>query len=328
MSECQRILVTGANGFIGSALTKALLKQGFQVRMTGQVRPRDLEALGGEWYPFPDLTGAVDWGPALDGVHGVAHLAGLAHRISVDLQKEREQYNQINHLATQSLATSLLRHSSVERFLFISSVAVYGEPSCFPITVQTDPCPVNPYGQSKLEAELDIQRILAEGHPAWAILRPVLVYGPGNPGNMARLAKLLQRGIPVPVSALPNRRSFLFLGNLVDAISAYFKTQDPPTMKTWIVADEELVSTEALVRAMAEAMNISARILHVPDWLLRSTTFFGDVCCRIGVPAPWNSEVRGKLLGDFYVGIEPIKQELGWKPPFTMKEGFRLTFKR
>lgn len=130
----------------------------------------------------------------------------------------------------------------------------------------------------------------------------------------------------MPVGRLPNRRSFLFIDNLVSAIQAFLANPDPPTGRAWMVADNEVVSTEALVRAMAAAMNVPARVVRLPDWLLAATARVGDGCKRIGLPAPWNSEVKGKLLGDFYVDLEPIKQELGWRAPYTFEEGIRRTF--
>ena len=101
---------------------------------------------------------------------------------------------------------------------------------------------------------------------------------------------------------------------------------DPPTGRAWIVADEDVVSTETLVRTMAAAMNLRARVVHLPEWLLASTASAGDACKWIGLPAPWNSEVRGKLLGDFYVDVESIKQDLAWQPPYNLEEGIRRTF--
>ncbi len=329
MKPCQRILLTGANGFIGTALTKALLKEGVRVRMASRTRPADLEALsvrGAEWIALPDLSGPVDWAPAVEGMDAVVHLAGMAHRFESEVASDWGLYDRVNHLATRSLVSALQDHPSVTRFLFMSTVRVHGDTIDLPVRADSPIAPVTPYDQSKADAEAAVASVLGPTNISWAILRPVVVYGPGNRGNMARLEGLLRRGIPVPVGRLPNRRSFLFLGNLVSAIQAYLVTPNPPTGRAWIVADEEVVSTETLVRAMAAAMNLPARVVRLPDWLLAVTARSGDGCKWIGLPAPWNSEVRRKLLGDFYVDLESIRQDLAWQPPYSLKEGIRRTF--
>ena len=329
MKQCKRILITGASGFIGSALTGALLKAGPQVRMASRTRPEKLEALesqGAEWIPLPDLTGPVDWVAAMDGMDAVAHLAGMAHRFESGVASDWDLFDRVNHVATRSLVSALQDHSSVTRFLFMSTSRVHGDTLDFPLRSDSPLAPVTPYDQSKADAEAAVASSLGPTKIAWAILRPVVVYGPGNRGNMARLEGLLRRGIPVPVGRTPNCRSFLFLDNLVSAVQAYLMHPDPPTGRAWMVADEEVVSTEALVRAMAAAMGVSGRVAHLPEWVLELTAKAGDLGKRMGLPAPWNSEIKGKLLGDFWVDTEPIKQELGWRAPHRMEEGIRRTF--
>ena len=114
------------------------------------------------------------------------------------------------------------------------------------------------------------------------------VYGPGNRGNMARLESLLQRALPVPVGRIPNHLSFLFIGNLVSAIQTYLTVSHPLSGRAWIVADGESVSTESLVRAMARAMNVTPRVLRLPNRLLVSTALIGDFFRRLGLPAPFH----------------------------------------
>jgi nucleoside-diphosphate-sugar epimerase len=277
---------------------------------------------------LPDLAGPFDWAPALDGMEMVVHLAGIAHRFESDAVTDSGLYDRINHLATKSLASALQSHSNVKRFLFLSTVAVHGVRPNFPVRGDSPLGPMTPYGKSKADAEAAVTSILYHTKISWTILRPVVVYGPGNPGNMARLEGLLRSGIPIPVMSRPNCRSFLFIGNLVSAIQTYLTILNPPTGRIWMEADDEVVSTETLVRTMcmAGAMNIPARVVRLPDGLLTWTARAGDICRRLGLPAPWNSEVKGKLLGDFYVDLDSIKQELGWQPPYTLEEGIRRTF--
>ncbi len=326
MKHQQRVLVTGANGFIGLALTKALIKEGFHVRMASRTRPWNLDELRSEWAPLPDLSGPVEWGPALDGMDAVVHLAAMAHRFESEDSSDWDFFNRVNHLATRSLVSALQNHSSIKKFLFMSTVRVHGDNVDLPVRADSPLAPATPYDKSKADAEAAVAAILGATTIRWAIFRPVVVYGPGHRGNMARLEGLLRRGIPIPVGRHANRRSFLYIGNLISAIQAYLAAANPPTGRTWNVADDDVVSTETLVRSMAAAMGLPARVVPLPGWLLTATARVGDGCGRIGFPAPWNSDVKDKLLGDFYVDLDSIKQELGWQPPYTLAEGIRKTF--
>ena len=326
MKTVRRVLVTGANGFVGSALTRLLITEGYQVSMTGNARPESLVALGANWIPMPDLTEEVDWLPVLDGVEAVVHLAAIAHRRESNSDTEQALYDRVNHRATRSLAQAIGKCPHIKRFLFMSSVRVHGDPLAFPIREESPLAPVTPYDQSKVDAEMAIRECLPPESLRWGILRPAVIYGPGNRGNMAKLEGLLRKGIPVPLGLQPNRRSFLYLGNVISAIEAFLSHPAPPSGHTWVLADEEPSSTEALVIAMADAMGIRPKRLHLPQGLLSTTARLGDLVRAAGLPAPWNTEVRQKLLGDFWLDISAIKQDLGWRPPFSQEDGIRQTY--
>jgi nucleoside-diphosphate-sugar epimerase len=196
-----------------------------------------------------------------------------------------------------------------------------------PVRADSPYAPATPYDQSKIDAEQAIRDLLPVPGPlVWAVLRPVLVYGPGHRGNMARLEGLVRKGMPIPVASRPNQRSFLYLGNLVACLGAFLAAPDPPSGRAWIVADQETVSMEWMVRAMAQAMGVRPRLLHLPASLLSAAAMAGDLAARAGLRLPWNREVRRKLLGDFYVDIAPVKAELHWMPPFSTEQGIALTF--
>ena len=325
-AEPMLVLITGATGFIGRTLTRALLARGFRVRINGQERDPALEALGAQWCELPDLSGPVDWRPALAGVDGVVHLAGIAHRFESDAQGLWELYDQVNHQATRQLVEAIRDGGQVGRFLFTSTVRVHGDPKAMPVRADFPLVGATPYDKSKLDAEAAIRRCLAGTATAWAILRPVLVYGPGNRGNMAKLEGLIRRSLPVPVGFRPNRLSFLFVGNLVDAMVTYLAAAEPPSGRTWIVSDGPPASTEELVQGIAQAMARSPRVLRLPGWCLAGMARMGDFISALGVPCPWNTETRIKLLGDFFVDSDPIQADLSWTPPFTMAEGLRQTY--
>ena len=329
MIHSDHILVTGANGFIGSALTRELLSRGFRVRMTGQLRPSHLEKLGAVWFEMRDLNTGPDWQPALDGITGVVHLAGIAHRVNKDQASSPSEYDVVNHLATRSLAKAISQTPTIGRFLFASSVAVYGDAPTFPLIVapNIDLAPSTHYGMSKLNAERAIQEHLSESHCRWAILRPVLIYGPGNPGNMARLIQLVKLGMPLPVSRIPNRRSLLYIGNLLSAITAYLLCPSAPAGKTWLISDGEDLSTEGLIHEIGHAASIRTHTIKVPFPLLRSIGVTGTLLNRIGLPAPWDTITLNKLLGDFFVDATSIQRDLIWHPPYTPHEGISHTFK-
>lgn len=329
MNHQRYILVTGANGFIGSALTQALLDQGFRVRMTGQSRPQHLEELGADWFQMGDLEDKPDWRPALEGVQGVVHLAGMAHRIHENQTALSDTYNLVNHLATRSLAQAIAQTPSIEKLLFASSVAVYGDLPTFPLIVAPaiPLYPSTPYGLSKLDAERAIHEELAGSPCKWAIIRPVLVYGPGNPGNMARLVSLIRKGVPLPVTRLPNRRSMLYLGNLVSAVTTYLSNPSAPTGKTWLIADGEDWSTEHLIQEIGRAMGRKPHTVRLPSSILRSSAAVGSLMKHLGLPMPWTKDVLNKLLGDFFVDATSIQHDLNWHPPFTPVEGLVRTFR-
>ncbi len=208
-----------------------LHRRGFQVRATyrpGRSRtPRDTRS---EWVAVGDIGPDTDWSGALAGVDLVIHLAALAHQFGSQAETRESEFRRVNTLGTARLAEAALR-AGVSRLVMVSSIAAVGPFRGAPLT-EASPCtPDTPYGRSKLEAEQEIQRILASGPTDWCILRPPLVYGPGNPGNMARLLSLIDRRMPLPVGRIEARRSHLFVGNLVDVLVAL---SDP----SWRVAKD------------------------------------------------------------------------------------------
>jgi nucleoside-diphosphate-sugar epimerase len=223
-----RILVTGASGFVGSAVIAALAKDGHAVRAAVRRSTRDFpDSI--ELVQHGDLAEPVDWSPVLLGIDFVIHLAGIAHigpRVGATL------YDRVNHLATAQLAKAAAQ-ASIDRFVFMSSIRAQSGPAAdHALTERDPPAPTDAYGRSKLAAEQAIR----EAGLSFTILRPVLIYGAGVKGNLAMLARAAATPLPLPVKDFVNRRSLLGIDNLISALT--FMLSSPNTIgETYVVAD-------------------------------------------------------------------------------------------
>jgi len=284
------VLVTGAGGFVGSNLLPVLQKAGWTTRTAGR---RDVGALG------PD----TDWRRALAGADAVIHLAARVHVMRDTAADPATAFDRANHLATAALAAQA-RAAGVRRLVFLSSVKVHGDAADGPLTANETPAPTDPYGRSKHAAE---QAIAALGKAMEiVVLRPPLVYGPGVKGNFLSMLKAIDRGWPLPLAAIENRRSLIYAGNLADAIR--FALDGPPG--TYLPSDRDDVSTPALLRRTADALGKRARLLPVPVAMLRGAA------ALVGKTAAVD-RLAGSLTVD---GALP-----GWRPPVTMDEGLAAT---
>ena len=244
-----KILVTGASGFIGNFLLTALRDAGHEVRAASRSR---VELRGIDYVSAPELGPDADWSRALNGVDVVIHLAGRAHVPSKNADAETEEvYFRINTEGTRALAEQAAA-AGAKHFVFLSSCHAVAAESEVQITEKTQSNPLTAYGRSKLEAERAIREALANTACAWTILRPPLVYGKGNKANFGLLLKLVKSGIPLPLASVRNRRSFIYVENLVDVIVACLG--NPKAFgKTYLPSDGEDVSTPELIRKIAKA---------------------------------------------------------------------------
>lgn len=205
-----RVLVTGSSGFVGSVLTSALAEGGYRVRAASRTSPRTEALPGVEWMQLADLENQVDWGPILEGMDAVVHLAAVAHRSRVD----SAQYARANRLATASLAQACLDHR-IKHMIFMSSIGAQTGSAADHLVTELDPThPVTAYDQTKLAAEEEIRK---SGVP-FMILRPVIVYGPGAKANIALMMRIARLPLPLPFGAFTNQRSLLSIDNLVQAV--------------------------------------------------------------------------------------------------------------
>lgn len=260
-----RVLVTGANGFVGRHVVAELRAAGFDVRAA--LRPgADLPVPGMEAVRIADIGPDTDWDQALTGVDAVVHLAGRAHVLRESVQDPRREFLRVNAEGTRRLAEACV--GRVERFLFLSSIAVHGSAAGPRIDRDSPTRPDTPYGESKLRAEQALREHDQEGRLTVTILRPPAVYGPGAPGNLARLAGAVRRGVPLPLASVRNRRSLVGVSSLARALSACLERPEA-SRGSFPVADEESLSTAEIIRCLARGTGRPARLWPCPPGLLR-----------------------------------------------------------
>ena len=219
----------------------------------------------------------------------------------------------VNCAGTLELAKAAQR-AGVRRFVFVSSIKVNGESTNgLPFTVNDTPQPQDAYGTTKREAEDVLRQIGADTSMEIVILRPPLVYGPGVKGNFLRLLQAIARGMPLPLASIHNRRSLVYIGNLVDAI---ITCMDAPAAagKTFLVSDGEDVSTPALIRKLAAALGRSPRLLPCPPALL-----------HFGAALLGKRAAMMRLTGSLTVDASALRQELGWQPRYSLDQGLTAT---
>jgi nucleoside-diphosphate-sugar epimerase len=295
-----RILVTGASGFVGRALVADLAKAGHSVRAAMR-QPADIFARSVEVVAVSDLTRPVEWRALLKGMETVVHLAGIAH---AGPGIAEEAYDRINRLATAELA-SAVRSVGIAHLVFMSSIRAQSGPSSASTLREDDePHPTDAYGRSKIAAE---NAIHAAGVP-FTILRPVLIYGEGVKGNLARLIGLAQKPWPLPLGLCRNRRSLLARQNLIDAIHLALSS---PAAKneTYIVADSDPLTLAEIVAALRAGEGRSPGLLPVPAALIAMAAK------AMGRDEEWQ-RVGGSLV------VEPSKLlRAGWKPAIDTRTG-------
>lgn len=308
-----RLLITGASGFIGRAVCAVLSER--QDRVRGVVRNTPESGFGQyELITLGDIGPTTDWSGALKGVKVVIHLAARQQVMRHDRADPLAAFRSVNVEGTLNLARQAAA-AGIKRFVFISSVKVNG--ACTQagraFTEVDPPRPLDAYAQSKYEAELGLREIAAQTSIEIVIIRPPLVYGPGVKANFAALTHAVQRGWPVPLGAVRNRRSLVALDNLVDFILTC--VHHPQAVnQTFLVSDGHDLSTPELVRGLARAATVPARLLPVPVWALQA-----------GAALLGKSDAVQRLCGNLQVDISKARNLLGWVPPVSVDEGLRQT---
>jgi len=297
----ERVLITGASGFVGGHVAEAIVRAGYRVRRALR-RPAG-GRFDGDDVVLGDFDGRTDWSAALAGVDVVVHAAAKVHVMHRRASRTPEAYRVANVEATRQLAESAAR-SGVRRFVFLSSASVNGDGiDGQPVSERSPVRPVGGYAASKAEAESLLVGVGRRSGMQTISLRPPMVYGPGNPGNLPRLVGLIRRGLPLPFGAVDNRRSFIAVRNLVDAIVCVCAT-DRRLGNAYAVSDGIALSTPQLIRLLAEGIGRKPRLVSVPvPWLMLLAGWIGR---------------RGdmqRLTGAVGIDESAFRHDLGWCPP-------------
>ena len=309
------MFVTGATGFVGRFLCERLMSQGLSVRgtilasesqtaLTAGVEPAVIDPLGPETL----------WHHALSDIDTVIHLAARVHIMDDCATDPLVEFRKVNVEGTLKLARDAAC-AGVRRFVFISSIKVNGEESAVSYTPDSPASPTDAYGISKWEAEVGLHKIASETGLEVVVVRPTLVYGPGVKANFLNMLKIISKSIPLPLATIHNKRSLIYVGNLVDALTVCAFHADAAG-KTYLVSDGEDVSTPELIRRTASALGIPVALLPFPVSLM-----------KLIAKLTGKGGVFNRLTGTLAVDSGKIRQELGWVPPFTMEEGLLSTAK-
>lgn len=311
-SKQRRVLLTGATGFVGSAVQQRIVADE-QYDLTIAVRRSVPTENAVRVVQVPELTAQTDWRDALQGVDVVIHCAARAHVLVEDVADPLVEFRKTNVDGTLALAQQALA-AGVQRFVFISSIGVNGastQGQAF--TEKSVPAPHAPYAVSKHEAEIALQELCADSAMELVIIRPPLVYAAQAPGNFARLLKLVSFGLPLPFLLVKNQRSMVALDNLVDFILCC-ATHPKAANQVFLVADQESVSTPQMLRHLSKGMNKRALLLPVP------VSFMRLLARGVGREALFN-----QLCGSLQVDVSKAQQLLGWTPPVSVAEAMRKT---
>jgi nucleoside-diphosphate-sugar epimerase len=309
-----KVLVTGASGFVGSALCAHLALEDYAV--IGAVRGIPQKPLPGvEYRNVSSMNASKDWREALADINVVVHCAARVHVMSETSVDPLALFREVNVKGTLCLAEQAV-DSGVKRFIYISSIKVNGEATCgHPFKADDTPAPKDPYGISKWEAEQVLWEIAEKTGLEIVIVRPPLVYGPGVRANFLRLMKWIMSGVPLPLGAINNRRSMVALDNLVDLVKNCLNNPQAIN-QVFLISDGDDLSTKTLFQRTAISLGKPARLVYIPVSVLWTIArIFGK------------SSIAERICGSLQVDISKTRHRLNWSPPVAVDAALRKTAK-
>ena len=310
-----KVMVTGASGFVGQKLCLVLEEAGFEIVPVFRARQMDGEKSIRNVVFSKIIDATTDWTNEFTDVEVVIHLAARAHVMHRGEADDLVRFRAINVEGTKNLAKQAAQ-SGVKRFIFLSSIKVNGERTVGePFSSGQTPNPEDSYGISKMEAESALRGVGTVQNMEVVIIRSPLVYGPGVKGNLLALANIIKRGIPLPFGSINNRRDLVSIYNLCDLIKVCILHSAAPG-NTFLVSDNEAISTIELIRYMARGLHRNAHLFPVPMWALRFVAGLFGKAGRLE-----------KLTGNLQIDISSTQQILDWNPPLTVAGSFRKTYK-
>jgi nucleoside-diphosphate-sugar epimerase len=306
------ILVTGANGFVGRSLCSELYRQGSSVKKSLRLASDTDD--GYEQVIVDSIDSDTDWSVALDNVNVVIHLAARVHVMNEVAVDPLAIFRQVNVEGTLNLARQAAV-AGVKRFIFISTIGVNGNATSLgqPFTSENEPQPHDPYSISKFEAEQGLRMLGTQMGMDIVIIRPPLVYGYEAPGNFDKIIKVLKKKIPLPFGAIKNKRSFVYVENLVSLI---VKCINHPAAanQVFLVSDGRDISTTELLKQCADQLGVNVVLLPIPQKLI-----------EFGAAILGKRDIAQRLCGNLQVDITKTSKLLDWMPPVSVSDGLKIS---
>ncbi len=307
-----KILLTGATGFVGKALLKKLIEAEYYTSIVSRKLGEPREFV--EQMLVESIDERTSWLSKLLGKTIVIHCAARVHMMSDDTKDPLTSFREVNTTGTLNLAKQAAE-AGVKRFIYISSIKVNGETTTgsLPFTEKDIPNPLDPYGVSKYEAEEGLKKIATESDMEVVIIRPPLVYGAGVKANFLNLLKLSSTTLPLPFGLVNNKRSMVYVENLVDFIINSIE-HPAAANQTFLVSDNHDLSLSSLLKLIRKSMNKPIRLIPVPVFLFK----LAGLIFR-------KQDIVDRLVGDLQIGSNKTMSLLNWKPPYTVDQGIQAT---
>ncbi len=303
--------MTGATGFIGRTVRRRLAERGHHVRVALRRPLPPVEAAGLECFVIGDIGPGTDWRDPVEEVDAIVHLAGRAHVLDSNGALTADEFRAVNVEGAVGLFEAA-QAAGVRRFVNVSSIGVLGQSTQdTPLTDASPPCPGNAYARSKLEVEHALAALA--GQLELVTVRPPIVYGPGNPGNMQRLLTLVRSGFPMPLALADGERDMIGVDNLADILATCV---EHPSLggQSYVVCDGEPISTRDLVRIIGQQMGRTPLLLPVPRVLLSAVA---------GLAGRGNDVAR--LFAPLRIDDRRFRQHTGWSPVVSLVQGLEQT---